>query len=178
VHRYHFSLNISLALPDATEFPVEFAFANFLYWHSREDDVILVLQDDYDVFGTTALYCGRRVLIAPLHVQANMASPADELRFIHKAYETMAILKKQKKAYFVNYKADAAFATISQLVKNTRCHPSIDGLTILTSQTQDEGLRFQRTEWLAQDMATPCKMVQHTQQTANSKQKRISHTHA
>ena len=153
---------------------MEFAFANFLYWHSREHDVILVLQDEYDVFGTTALYCGRRVLIAPLHVQANMGKPDDELGFIHRAYETMAILTKQKSAFFVNYKPDAAFATIAQLVKNTRCHPTIDGLTILTSQTQDENLRFQRTDWLAQDMATPCKMVQHTQQT----KMHFTHTHS
>jgi hypothetical protein len=147
-------------MPEATEFPLEFAFANFLYWHSRADNVILVLQDGDDVFGTTAMYCGRRVLLAPLQAGL-MGTPDVENAFSDKAYSTMAILKKQRKKYFNNYKSDAAFATIAQLVKNTRCHPTIDALAILQSQTVEEDLRFLRKDWESADMATPCKMV-HT----------------
>jgi hypothetical protein len=160
-HRYHFSLNLSLAMPEATEFPLEFVFANFLYWHSRADDVILVLQDDEDVFGITAMYCQRKVLIAPLHVATHMGTPEHERKCIDKAYTTMAILMKQQSKFF-NYKSDAAFATIVQLVKNTRAHPTIDALAILHSQTQRDDLRFLRKHWEEADLITPCQMVHNT----------------
>jgi hypothetical protein len=111
---YRYSLDISAALPHAEEFPLEFALTNFLYWHTREQDVVMVLQDAEDVFGCAAMYCRRRVLAVSLQNSVD-----DNHR--KKAYTTMALLLvHDADAFFAHYPADAKFATFTVKNNNAR----------------------------------------------------------
>ena len=133
---YHFALNLSTSLPHAGEFPLEFGIANYLYWHSRPTDIVLVLNDDLDLFGTTALYCERRVVMAP--VWPPNTAPVHNLPLIMKAYETMALLSSGPSgAFWSQYPADAKFATVSRLTRNTR-GSAVTAQGILRSQTAAE----------------------------------------
>jgi hypothetical protein len=153
LYSYHFAVDISAALPTAEEYPMEFAFSNFIYWHSRKDDVILILGDREDLFGTTALYCSRRVLIAPFP-----DVDEDDAGAIEKAYRTMASLMRRKETHFSGYAEDAAFATISRLARNVRSS-TIDVNAILMSQTMEPRRRFVDQLVGERDLITPCKMV-------------------
>jgi hypothetical protein len=137
-------------------YPLEFALTNFIYWHSRESSLIVVLQDRADIFGTSALYCKREVLIAPYP-----AMPEEAKAPILKAYDTMAQLMYVSDKFFDKYPPAAKFATLSQLVRNTRSSADIDVYSILDSQTRDDKTRFERnvSAWAEADLPTPCKMV-------------------
>jgi hypothetical protein len=146
---YHFSLNLSSVMPYAEEYPMEFAFANFIYWHSREGDVILIHEDAEDVFGTAALFCGRRVI---------KASRADNAP-IAKAYTTMSyLLTAEGHTSFNAYSGQAKFATMAQVTRNTRTSAA-DACSILHSQTVDEVLRYKKKNYEFADYTTPCTMV-------------------
>jgi hypothetical protein len=154
---YHFSLDLSGAMPHADEFPLEFAFSNFLYWHSRRGNVLVVLNDTLDLFGCAALYCGRRVLTVAQFADDAVANQASV-----KAYTTMALLMSDLgKAYFLEYPADAKFATLSRLVRNTRTS-LVDAPAILHSQTMADKVRFGRQGYHQADLATPCRLVGHS----------------
>jgi hypothetical protein len=157
-HSYHFSVDLSAALPHAEEYPMEFAFSNFIYWHSRKEDVILIVADREDLFGTTAMYCNRRVLIAPYPDLDVDDEDNVDAKAIEKAYRTMAALIRRKSSHFDGYCADAAFATISQLTRNVRSS-LIDVNTILMSQTCDLKKRYLSSGLMNADLSTPCKMV-------------------
>jgi hypothetical protein len=115
--------------------------------------VILVLGDDEDLFGTSALFCKRLVVIAPLPAVEETAGNARV-----KAYETMASLLRNKDIYFQGYKVDAQFATILRLVRNVR-ESVVDALAIMMSQTAEDNKRFKATDWINADLRTPCLMV-------------------
>ena len=163
---FHFTVDLSAALVHAEEYPMEFAFSNFLYWWTRKEDVIMVLQDREDLFGTTALYCNRRVIVTPVP-----AAEEDEVNAIDKAYTTMAYLLQDAMA-FESYPQDAKFATMSRLVRNTR-KSKIDGLRILESQTECLARRFKHMDMCTHgDLITPCTLV-HTTPNTHS----FPHTH-
>jgi hypothetical protein len=157
---FRYSLNLSNTLPHADRYPMEMAFTNFLYWHTRKNDVVLVLGDKDDIFGTTAAYCGRRVLIAPFHETGDNDDTADELLRITTAYVTLGTLVTHGgMGFFQNYPQDALFATISMLVRNMR-DSLVDATGILFSQTAGFAERFTRTtDFVTADLATPCEMV-------------------
>jgi hypothetical protein len=158
--RYQFSVDLSSALPYAEVYPLEFALTNFIYWHSRESAHIIVLQDHDDIFGTSAMYCNREVLIAPYPTMAE-----EEKAPILKAYDSMGLMMQVSDKFFEKYPKAAKFATISQLVRNTRSSADIDVYSILDSQTRNDKARFERDPdaWSEADLPTPCKMVKsHT----------------
>ena len=155
---YHYSVDMSTVLPHATTYPVNFAITNFLYWHSRKGDVVLVLGDGDDIFGSTALYCGRRVVVALVQ----SLSPVDPAPCL-KAYKTMALLMSEGgAAYFLGYTRAVKFATISRLLRNTR-ESLVDAAGILHSQETSVTKRWKRTtaQCALADLTTPCRMV-HT----------------
>jgi hypothetical protein len=156
-----FSLDISSCLPQSTSYPTEMALTNFLYWHTRTKDYILVLHDQDDLFGTTAVYSGRVVLLAPFNEVNDDAAQALQLEQTSKAYKTLGLLTTEKGlAFFGSYPSDALFATISLLVRNTRAS-KVTAVGILFSQTKSLSARFKRTkEYFDEaDYNTPCRMV-------------------
>jgi hypothetical protein len=158
---YSFSLDLSVSLPFATEYPWQFAFSNFLYWHTRREDVILVLRDVEDLFGTTAVYCGRKVVMAPCFGAAVDGKEKElQAAYSKKAYTTLGVLiNKSGLDYFRNYPQDALFATLCLLVRNTRTSKVL-GQGILFSQTQSEQKRFKSgRDYHDADLATPCRKV-------------------
>ena len=60
---YGFYFNFSRDWANSDEFPIEAAFANFLYWHTAEDDTIVTYPrlGESDLFGLVALYMKRRL---------------------------------------------------------------------------------------------------------------------
>jgi hypothetical protein len=158
---YAFSLDLSSVLPHADEYPLEFAFTNFIYWHTRRDDVVLVIRDNENLFGTTALYCGRRIVIME-YENAEVLQGKSDSGFANastkKAYDTMSFMMSGD-TFFNQYPTGAKFATISRLVRNTR-NSLVDGPGILHSQTISDTKRFKRSESFERaDLITPCRLV-------------------
>lgn len=163
---YKYSLDISSSLPHAEEYPLEFAFTNFIYWHTRINDAMLILQDVDDIFGTTALYCNRRVLVAPLSSTLVDAEDEGEAKLetdaTFKGYKAMSVFRSQGGSkFFDGYPSDALFATMSRLVRNMR-KSRVESQGILFSQTAGDKYRWKRKNFPNLDLETPCELVKLT----------------
>jgi len=91
--KYHFSINMSRdwqEAPDAPmcqEFPYSYAYANFLWWHTRPEDLVVIVNEDV-LLPLVASYMSVNLLVL-----TNMKAKADQL---DKGLKSLQVLKAEE----------------------------------------------------------------------------------
>ena len=141
-----FQFNISRDWANAKEFPFEAAFANFLYWHTQQDDTIVTypLSDDPDIFGMVALYMSRMV------VSLGTILARDKLL---KAYTTLAyITHPENRHFWTGYAAWPKMMVCVTFASNVADLPNVDAFALLNAQSDKLAARAVRDQQFWQDV--------------------------